>query len=140
MHRDRNEKRYTSRSFRRVYSTGSCRRFRPHSRRSCRYKYGATRIGGTSAARIRITSIGTIVAVAWAVGCVVFPRPIAVFAVFKITHFFVSPLIFLPKICLSCRMAVLKHTILDLSIENWEKNTNHNKKVPNHNIGHKIFD
>ena len=93
-----------------------------------------------AAARVRIAGIGTIVAVAWAVGCVVFPRPIAVFAVFKITHFFVSPLIFLLKFCLSCRMAVLKHTILDLSIENWEKNTNHNKKVPNHNIGHKIFD
>ena len=40
MHRGRNEKRHTGRSFRQVYSIGSCRRFRPHNRRSCRYKCG----------------------------------------------------------------------------------------------------
>ena len=49
----------------------------------------ATRIGGTSAARVRIAGVGAVVAVfVRAVGRVVFRRPIAVFAVFKITHFF----------------------------------------------------
>ena len=100
----------------------------------------ATRIGGTSAARVRIAGVGAVVAVAWAVGCVVFRRPIAVFAVFKITHFFRVSFNFSSKNLFILQDGSIKAHDFGFVIENWEKNTNHNKKVPNHNIGHKIFD
>ena len=48
----------------------------------------AARLCVAGTARVCIAGIGAVVAVAWAVGCIVFRRPIAVFAVFKITHFF----------------------------------------------------